>query len=117
MKEPLRVPLQTKKRRTKQFNVDIKEIEDNKSQFVECCSKDLLRGDLMFNQSIGIIHYCRIGYKLALEDIGPELCSCIKSMIIMLLSELEMRVNLGLIKYDLESNRAKKESKLKLVIR
>jgi hypothetical protein len=33
-----------------------------------------------------------------------------------LLAEMQSRVNLGHIKYDIEQNRAKKESKLKLVI-
>lgn len=40
-----------------------------------------------------------------------------KAMIIKILSELQIRVNLGIIKYDQEENRPKKENKLKLVIR
>lgn len=71
----------------------------------------------MFNQSIGLIHFCRIGYKLTQEDIGEDLGRCVKAVIIKILSELQIRVNLGIIKYDLEENRPKKENKLKLVIR
>lgn len=91
-------------------------MEENKSTFVECCSKDLLKGDLMFNQAIGLIHYCRIGYKLAHEHLTDELGRCLKGTVLGLLAEMQSRVNLGQIKYDLEQNRIKKESKLKLVI-
>lgn len=92
-------------------------MEENKSVFVECCSRDLLKGELMFNQAIGLIHFCRIGYKLAHEHLsGDEFGRCLKSTVLGLLAEMQSRVNLGHIKYDIEQNRAKKESKLKLVI-
>jgi hypothetical protein len=84
--------------------------------FVDCCSRDVLKGDLMFNQAIGLIHFCRIGYKLAHEHLADEVARCLKGTVLALLTEMQSRVNLGHIKYDIEQNRAKKESKLKLVI-
>ena len=62
------LPTKTLKTITKKQIIDLSEIEQNKNFLIETpqlqpCS-DILQGNLTFNQSIGLIHYCRIGYKL-----------------------------------------------------
>lgn len=78
--------------------------------------QDLIRDNVTFNQSIGLIHYCRIGYKLVQEQLPGDLSKMVKSIIMKILEELQYRINSDKIVYTDEQNRAKKESKLRLVV-
>ena len=83
---------------------------------MECSFTYLLRGELGFNQSIGLMHFCRIGYKLLQHNLKGELAYSIKSLIIKILKDLEAKSNLGAIRYEREESRSNKDGKLKLVI-
>jgi hypothetical protein len=78
--------------------------------------QDLVSTNITFNQAIGLIHYCRIGYKLSQEKMPLELGTMVKSMVLKILEELRMRVNSDLITYADEENKDKKENKLRLVV-
>lgn len=55
------------------------------------------------NQAIGLVHFCRIGFRLAqknLRDTISGLPSNIKSFIILVLTQLLSITKKGLIKYD-----------------
>ncbi len=47
--------------------------------------QDLIRANVTFNQSIGLIHYCRIGYKLVQEHLPGDLSKMVKSIIMKIL--------------------------------
>ena len=47
--------------------VNSDEIEENTSIMMDYREQDLLTTNISFNQSIGLIHYCRIGFKLTQE--------------------------------------------------
>lgn len=77
---------------------------------------DLIRTNITFNQAIGLIHYCRIGFKLMQEKVSAQLGRMIKSIVLKILQQLKFRINSDLIVYTDEQNREKKESKLRLVV-
>ncbi len=61
--------------------------------------RDVVIANITFNESIGVIHYCRIGFKLSQEKIPEQLKIQIKSILIMLLEELRFKINYEQITY------------------
>lgn len=61
------------------------EIEENTSIMLDYRDQDLIRANVTFNQAIGLIHYCRIGFKLMQEKIPTELAGMIKSIVLKIL--------------------------------
>jgi hypothetical protein len=77
---------------------------------------DLIRANVTFNQAIGLIHYCRIGFKFTKENINAELRRWVKWIIMKILEELKFKINADQIVYTDDENRDKKEKKLRLVV-
>ena len=46
---------------------------------------DLVRANVTFNEAIGLIHYCRIGFKFTSEKMGAELKRWVKWIIMKIL--------------------------------
>ena len=66
--------------------------------------QDLLIKNITFNQSIGLIHYCRIGFKLTQERLPVEQKRMVKSIVIKILEELKLKVKEDKVIYtDLEN--------------
>ena len=74
-----------------------------------------MAGELTFNQSIGLIHYCRVGFKLS-QQLPPQLAATVKSVVIRILEELKLRVEMNQVLYSEQENRDKKNHKLQLVV-
>lgn len=61
------------------------QIEENTSIMLDYRDQDLIRTNVTFNQAIGLIHYCRIGFKLMQEKVAVELGRMIKSIVLKIL--------------------------------
>ena len=78
--------------------------------------QDLLTKNVSFNQSIGLIHYCRIGFKLTQEHLPSQLKKIVKSIVVKVLEEIKKQVKEDKVVYTDLQNKEKKQKKLVLVL-
>ena len=77
----------------KMQKVNSDEIEENTSIMMDYREQDLLTASISFNQSIGLIHFCRIGFKLSQDNFPLEMKNMVKSIILKILEEIKIKVS------------------------